>query len=150
MRVPPRPPARSRRRAHQSSGGTSLVALRCLCVINGSASLSCHRVSCVCTREQESSSGEPSATSLCLVTLDGQRIRRTCLGASLGLQSAAQLACFDWTAGCRLLHCTGYCLYRPQLTREMMALAKAAGALVSIDLASFEVRCMCVCVYVCV
>ena len=30
-------------------------------------------------------------------------------------------------------------MYRPQLAKEMMIAAKAAGALVSMDLASFEV-----------
>ncbi len=46
----------------------------------------------------------------------------------------------DWCLGLHLLHCEGYCLYRPQLAKEMMQAAKAAGALVSMDLASFEVR----------
>ena len=45
----------------------------------------------------------------------------------------------DWSNGIQLLHCEGYCLYRPQLAKEMMTAAKAAGALVSMDLASFEV-----------
>ena len=45
----------------------------------------------------------------------------------------------DWNHGIQLLHCEGYCLYRPQLAKEMMMTAKAAGALVSMDLASFEV-----------
>lgn len=62
---------------------------------------------------------------------------RTCLGASAHLQSAEQLP-QDWCNGTLLLHCEGYCLYRPQVAREAMARAKAAGALVSIDLASFE------------
>ncbi|EFJ42029.1 hypothetical protein VOLCADRAFT_119562 [Volvox carteri f. nagariensis] len=84
-----------------------------------------------------SSSSPPSATALCLVTPDGQRTMRTCLGASLELRSAAQLPA-DWGAGCRLLHAEGYCLYRPQLAREMMSAARQQGALVSIDLASFE------------
>ena len=46
---------------------------------------------------------------------------------------------FDWSQGIDLLHCEGYCLYRPQLAKEMMIAAKVAGALVSMDLASFEV-----------
>ncbi|GFR51925.1 hypothetical protein Agub_g14410, partial [Astrephomene gubernaculifera] len=43
-----------------------------------------------------------------------------------------------WAAGCALLHAEGYCLYRPQLAREVMSAARARGALVSLDLASFE------------
>lgn len=43
-----------------------------------------------------------------------------------------------WTDNAVLLHCEGYCLYRPQLAKEAMTAAKQAGALVSIDLASFE------------
>ncbi|GLC40082.1 hypothetical protein PLESTB_000627100 [Pleodorina starrii] len=85
----------------------------------------------------ESTSGAPSASAVCLVTPDGQRTMRTCLGASLELRSSAQLPA-GWADGCRLLHAEGYCLYRPQLTREVMSAARAAGALVSIDLASFE------------
>ena len=63
---------------------------------------------------------------------------RTCLGASLELTSPAQLppGCLD---ALQLLHCEGYSLYRPHLTRHMMAAAKAAGSTVSLDLASFEV-----------
>jgi len=38
-----------------------------------------------------SSSGAPSASCLCLVTPDGQRTMRTCLGASLELKAADQL-----------------------------------------------------------
>lgn len=39
----------------------------------------------------QSDSGAPSASAMCLVTPDGQRTMRTCLGASLELQSAAQV-----------------------------------------------------------
>eukprot|EP00967_Tisochrysis_lutea_P024314 scaffold27928_cov16-Tisochrysis_lutea.AAC.1 len=38
-----------------------------------------------------SSSGAPSASCLCLVTPDGQRTMRTCLGASLELKTAEQI-----------------------------------------------------------
>jgi hypothetical protein len=64
---------------------------------------------------------------------------RTCLGASLELQSASMVPP-AWADNCALLHCEGYCLYRPHLAAEMMRAAKKAGALVSMDLASFEVR----------
>lgn len=85
---------------------------------------------------QETSAG-PTATCLCFVTPDGQRTMRTCLGASAHLTAAEQLPA-GWCDGALLLHCEGYCLYRPQLAREAMRKAKQAGALVSIDLASFE------------
>mmetsp|Transcript_21380 Transcript_21380/g.46797 ORF Transcript_21380/g.46797 Transcript_21380/m.46797 type:complete len:380 (+) Transcript_21380:82-1221(+) len=85
----------------------------------------------------ETDSGAPSACAVCLVTPDGQRTMRTCLGASLELQSSSQLPA-DWCSGLQLLHCEGYCLYRPKLTQEMTSAAKKAGAIVSIDLASFE------------
>eukprot|EP00878_Enallax_costatus_P038709 GHUV01044144.1.p1 GENE.GHUV01044144.1~~GHUV01044144.1.p1 ORF type:complete len:202 (-),score=51.57 GHUV01044144.1:25-630(-) len=85
---------------------------------------------------QESQEG-PTASCLCFVIPDGQRTMRTCLGASEHLSSASMLPS-GWTDNAVLLHCEGYCLYRPQLAREAMTAAKQAGALVSIDLASFE------------
>lgn len=85
---------------------------------------------------QETSEG-PTATCLCFVTPDGQRTMRTCLGASAHLSTADQLPA-GWCSGAVLVHCEGYCLYRPQLAREALSRAKQAGALVSIDLASFE------------
>lgn len=85
---------------------------------------------------QESQAG-PTASCLCFVTPDGQRTMRTCLGASAHLSSITMLP-NGWTNGAVLLHCEGYCLYRPQLAHEAMTAAKKAGALVSIDLASFE------------
>eukprot|EP00879_Flechtneria_rotunda_P019425 GHRR01020403.1.p1 GENE.GHRR01020403.1~~GHRR01020403.1.p1 ORF type:complete len:362 (+),score=81.26 GHRR01020403.1:226-1311(+) len=84
----------------------------------------------------ESSAG-PTATCLCFVTPDGQRTMRTCLGASSQLTSSSQLPA-NWADGATLLHCEGYCLYKPQLAAEVMAAAKKAGALISLDLASFE------------
>ena len=74
-----------------------------------------------------STSGRATATCLCLLTPDGERTMRTHLGASSELESADQLP-KGWTANCRLLHCEGYCLYKPGLTRGAMQAAKAAGA----------------------
>ncbi|KAF6260038.1 solute carrier, TRAMD3 or PAT1-domain-containing protein [Scenedesmus sp. NREL 46B-D3] len=79
----------------------------------------------------------PTASCLCFVTPDGQRTMRTCLGASAHLTSSSMLPA-GWAAGAALLHCEGYCLYRPQLALEAMREAQRQGALVSIDLASFE------------
>jgi sugar/nucleoside kinase (ribokinase family) len=84
----------------------------------------------------------PTASCLCLITPDGQRTMRTCLGAAAHLTSAALLPP-GWPQGLSLLHCEGYCLYKPQLAREAMAAAKKAGALVSLDLASFELVANC-------
>jgi len=67
---------------------------------------------------QESASGAPSATCLCMVTPDGQRTMRTCLGASLELTRLGQLPS-GWATGVSLVHCEGYCLYRPAFTREV-------------------------------
>lgn len=85
---------------------------------------------------QESCQG-PTASCLCFVTPDGQRTMRTCLGASAHLTSSSMLP-VGWNTGLTLLHCEGYCLYRPQLAQQAMVAAKEAGGLVSIDLASFE------------
>ena len=61
------------------------------------------------------------------VTPDGQRTMRTSLSASKELTSVAQLP-GSWLAGCTWLHCEGYCLYRPQFTRDAMSAAKAQHA----------------------
>ena len=52
---------------------------------------------------------------------------RTHLGASSELEKAEQLP-DGWTNNCRLLHCEGYCLYKPDLMRGAMQAAKKAGA----------------------
>ena len=52
---------------------------------------------------------------------------RTHLGASSELEKADQLP-DGWTNNCRLLHCEGYCLYKPDLMRGAMQAAKKAGA----------------------
>jgi sugar/nucleoside kinase (ribokinase family) len=79
----------------------------------------------------------PSAVCVCLVTPDGQRTMRTCLGAS------AQLAASDLPApllrSCQWVHCEGYMLYKPKVLRSAIAIGQEAGATVSLDLASFEV-----------
>ena len=45
-----------------------------------------------------------------------------------------------WHEGIKLLHCEGYSLYRPQLAMQMTRAARERGIMVSLDLASFEVR----------
>lgn len=80
---------------------------------------------------------EPSAISVCLITPDGQRTMRTCLGASSSLSAHALPS--DRLASCSILHCEGYTLFKPAVLKRAIAEAKAAGAQVSLDLASFEV-----------
>jgi sugar/nucleoside kinase (ribokinase family) len=79
----------------------------------------------------------PSAVSLCLITPGGQRTMRTCLGASAHLDgSRLPLNAIE---ACSMLHCEGYALLKPDPLRKAVAAAKAGGAQVSLDLASFEV-----------
>ena len=80
------------------------------------------------------STSQPTATSLCLVTPDGQRTMRTCLGAAQ-LFSAQHLPALD---GAALVHLEGYCLFKPEMAAAAMARAHEAGACVTLDLASFE------------
>ena len=63
---------------------------------------------------------------------------RTCLSASKELSHPSQLPPALVAPG-GLLHCEGYCLYRPQVAVAAMRAARAVGGKVSLDLASFEV-----------
>lgn len=79
----------------------------------------------------------PTATVLSLVTPDGQRTMRTLQGASVQFRGQhLDPAIFR---GKKLVHLEGYTLFNEDLPREAMRLAKAAGAKVSFDLASFEI-----------
>ncbi|KAK9805458.1 hypothetical protein WJX73_009511 [Symbiochloris irregularis] len=86
----------------------------------------------------QSPTGSPTATCLCLVTEDGERTMRTCLSAAGELKLPEQLP-EGWADNCRAVHLEGYCLYRPQLAEHIMTTARTKGALVSLDLASYEV-----------
>jgi sugar/nucleoside kinase (ribokinase family) len=66
---------------------------------------------------------------------------RTCMGAALGL-STINLP-MKPLSSCDLLHCEGYTLYKPDVLKKAIAAAKAGGAKVSLDLASFEVIRQC-------
>ena len=77
-----------------------------------------------------STSGAPTASCHCLITPDGERTMRTCLGAATELASVQQLPA-GWADGLQLLHCEGYCLWRPQLAVGAMRAAREAGAQVS-------------------
>ncbi|MBB63873.1 MAG: adenosine kinase [Waddliaceae bacterium] len=83
-----------------------------------------------------SSSSTPTGHVICFVTPDGQRTMRAYAGASMELSGDdLPLEIFQ---GKHLVHIEGYTLYNANLTLRAMHLAKKAGAIVSFDLASFE------------
>lgn len=63
---------------------------------------------------------------------------RTCLAAAGDLQRATQIP-DDLLEHASLLHCEGYCLYRPELPEGLFKKARSRGAIVSLDLASMEI-----------
>lgn len=79
----------------------------------------------------------PTSVVLCMITPDGQRTMRFSAGCSLELSENSLHS--DYFKGTRLVHLDGYTLRRGNLTERAIELAKAAHALVSIDLASFEI-----------
>lgn len=84
-----------------------------------------------------SKSTTPTAHSLCLVTPDAERTMRTYLGAAANMHSGdLDPAQFE---GLRLVHIEGYNLLKGALVETTLRLAKEAGALVSLDLASYEI-----------
>jgi sugar/nucleoside kinase (ribokinase family) len=80
----------------------------------------------------------PSAVSVCLVTPDGQRTMRTCLGAASSF-AREHLPPADVMQTMQLLHCEGYTAYKSGLLEAVAEASKAAGATFSLDMASFEV-----------
>jgi sugar/nucleoside kinase (ribokinase family) len=81
----------------------------------------------------------PSATGrvLSIITPDAQRSMFTFLGASAETKPEEILA--EQFKGAALVHIEGYLLFNETLIRAALAAAKKAGALVSLDLASFTV-----------
>ena len=79
----------------------------------------------------------PTGRCLSLITPDSERTMRTDLGA------AATMTPDDVTAadfeGCTHVHIEGYMLFNADLTCHILELAKNAGCIISLDLASFEV-----------
>ncbi len=74
---------------------------------------------------------------LSIITLDAQRSMLTYLGASAEIKPEEIVpAHFN---NCAVAHVEGYLLFNPDLFRAVIKTAKAAGALVSLDLASFNV-----------
>lgn len=100
-----------------------------------------HNVHPCIVQPAEDAGMQPSAVSVCLITPDGQRTMRTCMGAAATL-SAEQLPMAP-LQDCQLLHCEGYSLYKPDVLNAAVTAAKAGGAIVSLDLASFEVVRQC-------
>lgn len=86
--------------------------------------------------ESEESS---TAQVICLITPDGQRTMRCFLGASN--EYAPEHLKHEYFAGVKLVHCEGYAIYNQngKVVRKAMEMAKQAGCLVSLDLASFEI-----------
>lgn len=79
----------------------------------------------------------PNARCLSLVTPDGERTLRTCLGAAMTL-SPEEIVEADF-AGYTHAYMEGYLLFNPALARRVLHCAKAAGCTVALDLGSFEV-----------
>jgi sugar/nucleoside kinase (ribokinase family) len=82
-------------------------------------------------------SESPTGRVLSIITPDAQRSMFTYLGASSETQPAEMTnGCFDNAA---VVHIEGYLLFNPELMMAALRAARAAGALISLDLASFTV-----------
>ncbi len=79
----------------------------------------------------------PTGRVLSIITPDAQRSMLTYLGASAETQPAEMTpACF---ADAAIVHIEGYMLFNRELFTAIIASAREAGALISLDLASFNV-----------
>jgi len=78
-----------------------------------------------------------NARCVSLITPDGERTMRTCLGAAMTL-APSEISHLDFH-GCRHAHIEGYLLFNRDLANAVVAAARTAGCTLSIDLASFEV-----------
>lgn len=82
-------------------------------------------------------SDAPTGRCLSIITPDSQRSMFTYLGASAQtLPKEIQTNHFE---GAAVAHVEGYLLHNPELLEAALALAKRAGAMVSLDLASYNV-----------
>jgi sugar/nucleoside kinase (ribokinase family) len=79
----------------------------------------------------------PTGHVLSLVTPDGERTMRTCLGAAAELDADHFKP--EVFAGAKLVIMEGYMLFNRELTMAVAQAAKNAGCLVALDFASFEV-----------
>lgn len=94
--------------------------------------LNSHSIQSFCLK-----STTPTGQVLSFVTPDGQRTCRTYLGAYLEMK--AEDLNSDAFHNVKIVHIEGYSLLYPGLTERAMEYAKNAGALISLDLASFEI-----------
>ncbi|MCB1111936.1 MAG: adenosine kinase [Chlamydiales bacterium] len=78
----------------------------------------------------------PTGQVACLVTPDGERTMRTFLGS--GTEVVTEDLDPGIFQGTRLVHIEGYSLFYGDLVERAAEMAKDAGAMVSIDLASYE------------
>lgn len=79
----------------------------------------------------------PTGCVLSVITPDTQRSMFTCLGAASEMRpDEITVAIF---ADAAVVHVEGYLVFNPELLRAVLTSAKNAGALVSLDLASFNV-----------
>jgi len=82
-------------------------------------------------------SDSPTGRVMSIITPDAQRSMFTYLGASSETQPAELTnGCFENAA---VVHIEGYLLFNPELMLTALRTARAAGALISLDLASFTV-----------
>jgi sugar/nucleoside kinase (ribokinase family) len=82
-------------------------------------------------------SDSPTGRVLSIITPDAQRTMFTCLGASAETRPEEITArSFENAA---VVHVEGYLLFNPDLIQASLDAAKEAGALISMDLASFTV-----------
>jgi sugar/nucleoside kinase (ribokinase family) len=79
----------------------------------------------------------PTGRVLSIITPDAQRTMLTYLGASADTQPEEITP--DCFTECAVVHIEGYLLFNPDLMLASLEAAKAAGALISLDLASFTV-----------
>ncbi|MEJ2641553.1 MAG: adenosine kinase [Desulfosarcinaceae bacterium] len=82
-------------------------------------------------------SDAPTGRCLSIITPDSQRSMFTYLGASA--QTLPKEIETDHFEGAAVAHVEGYLLHNPELLEAALALAKRAGAMVSLDLASYNV-----------
>ena len=81
--------------------------------------------------------GSPSGRVLSIITPDAQRTMFTFLGASA--EALPEEMSDDRFEDAAIVHIEGYLLFNPDLITAAMASAKRAGAMVSLDLASYTV-----------
>jgi sugar/nucleoside kinase (ribokinase family) len=84
-----------------------------------------------------SRSRTPTGRVLSIVTPDAQRSMFTYLGAAAEIRVEDILA--EDFEGAAVVHIEGYLLFNPEVMRAALKAAKSAGAMVSLDLASFNV-----------